>query len=39
MYATLVARYNPGINMDEEEKIRLTAKRVGLDLPENHHKE
>ena len=32
-YATLLERYNPGINMDEEEKIRLTARRVGLDLP------
>ena len=33
MYAVLVERYNPGINMDEEDKIRLTARRVGLDLP------
>lgn len=34
MYATLLERYNPGMNMDEEERIRLTARRVGMDLPE-----
>lgn len=34
MYATLVERYNPGMNMDEEERVRLTARRVGMDLPE-----
>lgn len=33
MYATLVERYNPGMEMDQEEKIRLTARRVGMDLP------
>lgn len=33
MYTTLVERYNPGANMDEEEKVRLTARRVGMDLP------
>ena len=33
-YAFLVEQYNPGINMDEEEKIRMTARRVGLDLPD-----
>lgn len=32
-YVTLVERYNPGMNMDEEERIRLTARRVGMDLP------
>lgn len=32
-YATLVERYNPGMTMDEKEKIRLTARRVGWDLP------
>ena len=36
MYATLVERYNPGMNMDEEERVRLTARRVGMDLPEEH---
>ncbi|KAH9988234.1 hypothetical protein F4779DRAFT_277617 [Xylariaceae sp. FL0662B] len=32
-YATLLERYNPGMNMDEEERVRLTARRVGMDLP------
>lgn len=32
-YVTLLERYNPGMNMDEEERIRLTARRVGMDLP------
>ncbi|KAI5918178.1 hypothetical protein F4810DRAFT_715729 [Camillea tinctor] len=32
-YITLVDRYNPGMNMDEEERVRLTARRVGMDLP------
>ncbi|KAL0256159.1 hypothetical protein SLS55_008551 [Diplodia seriata] len=33
MYITLIERYNPGMNMDEEERVRLTARRVGMDLP------
>jgi ATP synthase assembly factor FMC1, mitochondrial len=33
MYTTLVERYNPGMTMSEEEKVRLTARRVGMDLP------
>ncbi|EED16774.1 Ras guanyl-nucleotide exchange factor RasGEF, putative [Talaromyces stipitatus ATCC 10500] len=33
MYATLLARYNPGMDMDQEERVRLTARRVGMDLP------
>ncbi len=33
MYITLLERYNPGANMNEEERVRLTARRVGLDLP------
>ncbi|KAK3709740.1 hypothetical protein LTR37_010767 [Vermiconidia calcicola] len=33
MYITLVERYNPGMNMNEEEKVRLTARRVGMNLP------
>ncbi|KAK4997709.1 hypothetical protein LTR28_013896 [Elasticomyces elasticus] len=33
MYATLIERYNPGMNMNEEERVRLTARRVGMDLP------
>ncbi|GIK02351.1 hypothetical protein Aspvir_006400 [Aspergillus viridinutans] len=32
-YAALVQRYNPGMTMTEKEKIRLTARRVGFDLP------
>jgi hypothetical protein len=27
------------MNMDEEERIRLTARRVGFDLPELHNPE
>ena len=34
MYATLLERYNPGMSMNEEEKVRLSAKRVGMELPE-----
>lgn len=33
MYATLVARYNPGVDMDQEERVRLSARRVGMNLP------
>lgn len=33
-YVTLLERYNPGMGMDEEERVRLTARRVGMDLPE-----
>jgi ATP synthase assembly factor FMC1 len=36
MYATLVERYNPGMGMDEEERVRLSARRVGLNLPVEH---
>ena len=32
-YLTLVERYNPGMNMSEEERVRLSARRVGLNLP------
>jgi ATP synthase assembly factor FMC1 len=32
-YATLVERYNPGMNMDEEERVRLSARRVGMEMP------
>ncbi|PSK36053.1 hypothetical protein B9Z65_5868 [Elsinoe australis] len=31
MYTTLLERYNPGMNMNEEERVKLTAKRVGMD--------
>jgi hypothetical protein len=33
MYVTLVERYNPGMDMTQDERIRLTARRVGMDLP------
>ncbi|KAJ5964251.1 uncharacterized protein N7479_004127 [Penicillium vulpinum] len=36
VYSELLERYNPGMSMDEEEKIRLTARRVGFDLPDLH---
>ncbi|KAL8284458.1 hypothetical protein RB597_001812 [Gaeumannomyces tritici] len=32
-YAALLERYNLGMGMDEEERVRLTARRVGMDLP------
>ncbi|PYH96337.1 hypothetical protein BO71DRAFT_428079 [Aspergillus ellipticus CBS 707.79] len=32
-YAELVERYNPGMTLEEAERIRLTARRVGWDLP------
>jgi ATP synthase assembly factor FMC1 len=34
IYATLLERYNPGMNMEEEDRVRMTARRVGMDLPE-----
>ncbi|RMZ74679.1 ras guanyl-nucleotide exchange factor [Pyrenophora seminiperda CCB06] len=33
MYATLLERYNPGMGMTEEERVRLSARRVGMNLP------
>lgn len=36
VYATLLERYNPGMNMDEEERVRLSARRVGMDLPKEY---
>ncbi|KAL5598576.1 uncharacterized protein BROUX77_006410 [Berkeleyomyces rouxiae] len=32
-YVTLIERYNPGMMMDTEERVRLTARKVGMDLP------
>ena len=32
-YSLLLERYNPGMTLDEQEKIRLTARRVGMELP------
>ncbi|KAK7415269.1 hypothetical protein QQX98_006018 [Neonectria punicea] len=37
LYATLVERYNPGMGMDEEERVRLSARRVGMDMPVEYH--
>ncbi|QPG97777.1 hypothetical protein C2857_006857 [Epichloe festucae Fl1] len=34
LYVTLIERYNPGMDMDEGERVRLSARRVGLDMPE-----
>ncbi|KAJ5219262.1 uncharacterized protein N7498_001361 [Penicillium cinerascens] len=38
-YSALLERYNPGMSLDEEEKVRLTARRVGMDLPELYGEE
>lgn len=35
-YVALLERYNPGMGMDEEERVRLTARRVGMDLPKEY---
>ncbi|TID15361.1 hypothetical protein E2P81_ATG08425 [Venturia nashicola] len=32
-YATLVERYNPGMNMNDGERVRLSARRIGMNLP------
>ncbi|KAK4101561.1 hypothetical protein N658DRAFT_495989 [Parathielavia hyrcaniae] len=32
-YVTLLERYNPGMGVDEGERVRLTARRVGMELP------
>ncbi|KAI6804449.1 hypothetical protein KC363_g3969 [Hortaea werneckii] len=37
-YITLLERYNPGMNMNEEERVRLTARRVGMDVPVEYMK-
>ena len=39
MYATLLERYNPGMNMEEEERVKLTARRVGMELPLEYFKD
>ena len=33
VYGELLDRYNPGMNMDEEERVRLSARRVGMEMP------
>lgn len=32
-YKELLARYNPGVDMADQERVRLSARRVGLELP------
>jgi ATP synthase assembly factor FMC1 len=32
-YLTLLERYNPGMTMDDEDRIRLSARRVGMNMP------
>lgn len=32
-YTALLERYNPGMGMGEDERVRLTARRVGMNLP------
>jgi ATP synthase assembly factor FMC1 len=31
-YLALIERYNPGMGMSEEERVRLSARRVGMNL-------
>ena len=38
-YVTLVERYNGGWDMTEEERVRLTARRVGMELPVDYEGE
>jgi ATP synthase assembly factor FMC1 len=38
-YLALIERYNPGMGMSEEERVRLSARRVGMDLPEEFVRE
>lgn len=33
VYVTLLERYNPGMNMAEEDRTRMTARRVGMEMP------
>lgn len=32
-YVTLLERYNPGMDMEEGERVRLSARRIGVELP------
>lgn len=34
-YKELLARYNPGADMADTERVRLSARRVGLEVPVN----
>lgn len=33
-YGALLERYNPNADMTEEERVRLSARRVGMNMPE-----
>lgn len=33
IYNVLLERYNPGMTMEDEERTRLTARRVGMEMP------
>ncbi|KAH7151828.1 hypothetical protein B0J13DRAFT_546943 [Dactylonectria estremocensis] len=33
LYSTLLERYNPGMGMPTDERVRLTARKVGMNLP------
>jgi hypothetical protein len=35
----LLERYNPGMGMTEEERVRLSARRVGINLPIEYQEE
>ncbi|EQK97951.1 hypothetical protein G6O67_008283 [Ophiocordyceps sinensis] len=35
-YVTLLERYNPGADMDDGERVRLSARRVGMEMPVLH---
>lgn len=38
-YVSLIEQYNPGMGMSQEERVRLSARRVGMDLPRDYGKE
>lgn len=33
VYVALLERYNPSLGFQEEDRIRLTARRVGFEMP------
>lgn len=38
VYGELLKRYNPGMDMEQEERVRLSARRVGMNMPVEHVK-
>lgn len=38
-YGALLERYNPGADMSEEERVRLSARRVGMNMPKEWYGE